>query len=1043
MYNLSDNALTFIRNGHPQKLRIVIQPQGSVSDIIIDETQVKSCSISRSCCSSDKIEIGSVSSAQLSLTIVNGTGETGSVDFSNINLEGAIIKVFCRVPNALSDRTYAYENVSMGVFTVDEQRRKNKYTGSLTAEINITAFDNVMRLDREIADGFAPGNSLRALANACCSACGLSLASATDTLIGNVYRYGSFTLPSSFNTENSKPTYREIIGCIAELCCCDCYADETNGYITFRKVKPNASETPFVFAESDRYSSDTKEEDTSVTGIFVKDLNGGTKTIGTTAYALQCEGNILLVNANQFADQTMPLITYRPFTANILSFPHLRPLDKVVYRVTKEAPEENIDIASVITSVTWSFNKGTTIGAAGMSQVRNGFAKGRVFTARQQKILDTMAQQQSQQLSDFEIATLNLNDRLQYSMGLFDTYKVEENGSKTHYYHNEKNLADSTYVVKFAAGGTVWTSGEGCWQGTTTVVDGVVVVTSDGETVWTSGFTSGGDAVLANIAAKKISAELLTIGTPAKVKNLVFDGGFTGGGAWHSNYWDVIGYQSGGTTYPFNSATFMTSGTLLLDLASDKPSGDYIVKHIVDDYQTIADKYKISIKPNTNYAFGFSVQFTGESDSYLAPMNMYVRQYTSNGQQTGSTIGLPYGSFTPSSKSAWKRYNNSFKTESNAAYVTVEIEITHTVGKRNHFDLDDVMLFETDEVYYTADTSQSPVVVTFDENFPFDDGANPPNGNVSVTEKGVDIYQGAISIYDYLGKQNFYTDSTGRIKVKGIDLIDGEATFSGKDDTTLQFATINNNTGLFLNGANPILFVYNTNPDDHRYVNIRPSGIYMRRSDGQTTWMNLYDFLFEIGNTDNRNIFRIDGRTSDSPFTVSTNLFKVQNLATTPTGENVNEVLLQISNRTETDLHANLFKVIDSNENTKLQVDTQGILVWGNVRVNGEVVHSSTKEVKTNIKPAGSMLSQVLSAGIYNYDYKSEFEKEGKKGGDPQHYGLVIGKGYNTPKEVIAKDGKGVDLYSMISLAWKAIQEQQDQIDELKHRIDKLENKGG
>lgn len=117
----------------------------------------------------------------------------------------------------------------------------------------------------------------------------------------------------------------------------------------------------------------------------------------------------------------------------------------------------------------------------------------------------------------------------------------------------------------------------------------------------------------------------------------------------------------------------------------------------------------------------------------------------------------------------------------------------------------------------------------------------------------------------------------------------------------------------------------------------------------------------------------------------------------------------------------------------------------------------SVEEAKTHITPAASMLAKILSADIYNYDYVSEVEEqeeseepeltlngeseeaEPSEPAAPQHYGLVIGDGYNTPQEVISKDGKGVDLYSMISIAWKAIQEQQAQITALEQRIAALE----
>lgn len=69
------------------------------------------------------------------------------------------------------------------------------------------------------------------------------------------------------------------------------------------------------------------------------------------------------------------------------------------------------------------------------------------------------------------------------------------------------------------------------------------------------------------------------------------------------------------------------------------------------------------------------------------------------------------------------------------------------------------------------------------------------------------------------------------------------------------------------------------------------------------------------------------------------------------------------------------------------------------------------------------------------------YNLKGEKAKSKKHIGLVIGDGYNCPEEVISEDGQGVEQYSMTSLAWKAIQEQQEIIENLKQRIEKLEAK--
>lgn len=95
--------------------------------------------------------------------------------------------------------------------------------------------------------------------------------------------------------------------------------------------------------------------------------------------------------------------------------------------------------------------------------------------------------------------------------------------------------------------------------------------------------------------------------------------------------------------------------------------------------------------------------------------------------------------------------------------------------------------------------------------------------------------------------------------------------------------------------------------------------------------------------------------------------------------------------------------------------------------------NNSLKEVKKNIKKLTTdAVKLIASTDLYKYNYKDESNK------DKKHIGIVIGDGYNYPEEILSSDGKGVDLYSMISVCFKAIQEQQVQIQELKNEINKL-----
>lgn len=92
----------------------------------------------------------------------------------------------------------------------------------------------------------------------------------------------------------------------------------------------------------------------------------------------------------------------------------------------------------------------------------------------------------------------------------------------------------------------------------------------------------------------------------------------------------------------------------------------------------------------------------------------------------------------------------------------------------------------------------------------------------------------------------------------------------------------------------------------------------------------------------------------------------------------------------------------------------------------------SLEKIKKNIKLFGNALEIVKNADIYSYNLKVEKDE------DKKHIGLVIGEKYNTPQEIVTKDGQAIDLYSMVSVCLQAIKEQQEEIDLLNKKINDI-----
>lgn len=108
--------------------------------------------------------------------------------------------------------------------------------------------------------------------------------------------------------------------------------------------------------------------------------------------------------------------------------------------------------------------------------------------------------------------------------------------------------------------------------------------------------------------------------------------------------------------------------------------------------------------------------------------------------------------------------------------------------------------------------------------------------------------------------------------------------------------------------------------------------------------------------------------------------------------------------------------------------------VEGNITATGEVISNSSIKVKKNIERYQSRaLDEILKTDIYMFNYKSE-------GKSKKTIGTIIGDGYNCSKEIISSNKEGINLYSMVSIAYKAIQEQQDEIEKLQAKDKEKDN---
>ncbi len=96
-------------------------------------------------------------------------------------------------------------------------------------------------------------------------------------------------------------------------------------------------------------------------------------------------------------------------------------------------------------------------------------------------------------------------------------------------------------------------------------------------------------------------------------------------------------------------------------------------------------------------------------------------------------------------------------------------------------------------------------------------------------------------------------------------------------------------------------------------------------------------------------------------------------------------------------------------------------------------IDKSREEVKKNIQKYNkNAINEIMNTDIYEFNYKTEEDNRKK------HIGFIIGDKYKYSKKITEIDEQskevGANIYSMVSVAYKAIQEQQEEIEKIKEK---------
>lgn len=816
MYKVSQEVIKLFNSGKKQTVDIQVKPiSGESFTLSSSDITNGGFSVDRYSVTGDKIEIGSVVSAECDITLENKDGR-----FDNVVFEGAELTVKIGIKD-WDDSTADMYYVPLGVFVVDAPPRALN-TISITSLDRMAHFDRIVS-DADLAELFYNAPTIAELLIRLCDKCAISLATTPNTLLNSDY------------VVTEKPTdedltYRQILKWICETTGTCGYAD-WDGKL---RLEWYNNQSDIVITPSIRYSSDVAENDITLSGIEidVSDSEVYRTSPFTDDYAVAITDNSLISNGEPVASGLSSRVglTYRPFSAKIKSAPYLYPMDVVSFqtkvpngdtidtesgavlmtedgvKLTTEDYSEGKSIITILTNVNYTLNGATNISAKGETQASSGYASQGSLTSQQKQIVKQQQKQIDKTVYDLsaqEKATDYLNNAAAMSLGLFHSEVTDDTGAITYYWHDAKTLEDSQYIcMRNAAGSFTTYSG---WN--------------NGSPVWSSGTDKYGNALFSLldaigiqaewIRAESITTDKMSIGQPERGTNLVLDSSFEANALYydvtlndsgeivdyeHNEYWNFVKCGLGNTYDPVPFAgtdghsgeapregAGFDKGKAHIDTFIGRKSELSAVNGSAFGYST-RNPFPINVTMHClSFYYRIKTQKTGITpSSATATGQILVKLQWLNEQKQELSTSLHSVSFTDSNNTLWQRVHTAITPPNNTAYCNLLISahcnsITSTDDGFAYFDLDGI-LFEEGLTLNNWTCAPSEV---------------SQNG-VLIDSKGLNLSDGKIKVTDSGKRDVLYTDGNqilqhnGGVTVEKYNPTPDEET--GKNDVALRMS---------------------------------------------------------------------------------------------------------------------------------------------------------------------------------------------------------------------------------------------------------------
>lgn len=225
--------------------------------------------ISSQCCGSTEIELGTVYSSEMGITLFL------SVD--RYSLEGAMVELFYHL--CLADGTY--ESIPMGIFEVSEANRTVKC-------LELKAYDYMLRFEKDFSGTSTAGTAYEIIM-LCCGACNVEFAQTQEEIAA----MPNGTEVLSVYSDNDIETYRDVLYYIGQVLG-GFFVINREGKLELRKY---GNEPVMEITQKQRFSSSFSDFITRYTAISSTNL----RTQTAEYYALETDDGLTMnLGSNPF-----------------------------------------------------------------------------------------------------------------------------------------------------------------------------------------------------------------------------------------------------------------------------------------------------------------------------------------------------------------------------------------------------------------------------------------------------------------------------------------------------------------------------------------------------------------------------------------------------------------------------------------------------------------------------------------------------------------------------------------------------------------------